>query len=100
MVVIALMVVGGIVMVTLAAFALLRTWGQEVSHTEAELHEPGAHAETFAVPPGQDPAVLMGVLRSAGYVVVEETPERLLVACPSPRDVERVRHLLEHTYQH
>lgn len=100
MVVIALMVVGGILAVTVAVFALLRTWGQDVSHTEAELHQPAAHAESFPVPPGQDPAVLMGVLRSAGYVVVEETPDRLLVACPSPRDAERVRHLLEHTYQH
>lgn len=100
MVVIALMVVGGIVAVTLAAVVLLRNWGTEVSRTEAELHQPDAHAETFPVPPGQDPAVLMGVLRSAGFVVVEETPDRLLVACPSARDAERVRHLLEHTYQH
>lgn len=100
MVVIALMVVGGIVAVTVAAFVLLRTWGQDVSHTEAELHQPDAHAEPFAVPPGQDPAVLMGVIRGAGYVVVEDAPDRLLVACPTPRDAERVRHLLEHTYQH
>jgi len=100
MVVIALMVVGGILAATVAVFALLRTWGKDVSHTEAELHDPAAHAEVFAVPPGQDPAILMGVLRGAGYVVVEDTPDRLLVACPTPRDAERVRHLLEHTYQH
>ena len=100
MVVIALMVVGAILAVTVVVVALLRTWGQDVGRTEAELHQPEAHAESFPVPPGQDPAVLMGVLRGAGYVVVEETPDRLLVGCPSPRDVERVRHLLEHTYQH
>lgn len=100
MVVIALMVVGGILAVTVAVVALLRTWGQEVSQTEAELHDPEAHAESFAVPPGQDPAILMGVLRGAGFVVVEETPDRLLVACPRPIDAERARHLIDHTYQH
>lgn len=100
MVVIALMVVGGILVVTVAAFALLRAWGTDLSRTEAELNQPAAHAESFPVPPGQDPAVLMGVLRGAGYVVVEQAADRLLVACPSPRDAERVRHLLEHTYQH
>ncbi|CAI9418604.1 hypothetical protein [Nocardioides sp. T2.26MG-1] len=100
MVVIALMVVGGIVMVTLAAFALLRGWGTEVSRTEAELHEPDAHAEVVGVPPGQDPAVLMAALHGAGFVAIEETPERLLVGCPQPGDAERVRALVAHAHQH
>jgi hypothetical protein len=100
MVVIALMVVGGIVMVTLAAFALLRGFGTEVSRTEAEMHEPGSHAEVVSVPPGRDPAVLMAALHHAGFTAVEETPERLLVACPQPGDADRVRALVEHAYQH
>ncbi len=99
MVVIVFMVVGGILAATIAAFALLRGFGQEVSRTEAELHEPAAHSESFPVPPGRDPAVLMGILRGAGFVAVEETPDRLLVACPRPGDAERARHLLDHTYR-
>ncbi|MDI6910257.1 hypothetical protein [Nocardioides sp.] len=99
MVVIAFMVVGGIVVATIAAFALLRGFGLEVSRTEAELHEPGSHSESFPVPPGRDPAVLMGILRGAGFVAVEETPDRLLVGCPRPGDAERARHLLDHAYQ-
>ncbi len=100
MVVITLMVVGGILAATVAAFALLRGWGRDVSRTEAELHEPGAHAQAFAVPPGRDPAVLMAALHSAGFVAVEETPERLLVGCPHPGDTDRVRALVDHAYQH
>jgi len=100
MVVIALMVVGGIVVVTLVAFALLRGWGTDVSRTEAELHEPDAHAESFAVPPGRDPAVLMAALHQAGFVAVEETPERILVGCPHDGDAERVRVLVDQAYQH
>ncbi len=99
MVVIALMVVGGVVMVSVAAFALLRGWGTEISRTEAELHEPGAHTEHVAVPPGRDPAVLMAVLHGAGFVAIEETPERLLVACPHDGDADRVHALVDHTYQ-
>lgn len=99
MVVIALMVVGGILAATVAAFALLRGWGRDVSRTEAELHEPGAHAHFFAVPPGRDPAVLMAVLHGAGFVAVEETPDRLLVGCPQPGDAERARQLVDHAYQ-
>jgi hypothetical protein len=100
MVVIALLVVGGIVAVTVAVFVLLRGWGLDVSRTEAELHESGAHAESFAVPPGRDPAVLMATLAGAGFVAVEETPDRLLVACPHTGDAARVRLLLDHAYQH
>lgn len=100
MVVIALMVIGGIVVVTLGSFVLLRGWGMDVSRTEAELHEPDAHAESFAVPAGRDPAIVMAALHGAGFMAVEETPERLLVACPHAGDADRVRLLVDHAYRH
>src|SRR4051794_4450209 len=96
MVVIALMVVVGIVAATVVVVVGLRSWGRDVARTESELHGPGARTMTYAVPAGQDPAVLMAALAGAGYRAVEETPERLLVGCPHDRDAAAVRQLLDH----
>ncbi|WP_395657522.1 hypothetical protein [Nocardioides sp.] len=90
----ALMIAGGILVVTVFVVLVLRDWGQGVSRTEAELHEPGARTVAFDVPPGRDPAELMAVLSHAGYRAIEENPGRLLVACPQVDDPVKVRMLL------
>ncbi|GAW51337.1 MULTISPECIES: hypothetical protein [unclassified Nocardioides] len=95
MVVFALMVIGGIVLATVAVVALLRGWGRGVSRTEAELHDPAVRTLAYAVPPGRDPAELLAALAVAGYRAIEERPDRLLIACPQPDDPEKVRLLLD-----
>jgi len=96
MVVIGFMVVVGIAVASVVVLGWLRSWGKGVARTESELHEPGARTMTYAVPAGQDPAVLMAALAGAGYRAVEETPERLLVGCPHERDDAAIRELLDH----
>ena len=97
MVVIAVMVFVGIGVAGLLLVGYLRKWGMEVGRTEARLHEPGAHTMSYAVPPGRDPAELMAAVRCAGFTVVEESPDRLLVDCPEAGDEAKVRRLLDET---
>jgi hypothetical protein len=75
---------------------VLRALGQDLNRTQRELHEPGTRTVTYVVPPGRDPAALRGVLAVEGYRVVEESPDRLLIACPKEDDPGRVRRLLDH----
>jgi hypothetical protein len=95
MVVVAFVIVVGILGATAMVVAALCGWGQEINKVEAQLHEPGQRTLSYVVPPGRDPAVLMGRLAVAGYRAIEQDQDRLLVACPKDGDPERVRRLLE-----
>lgn len=94
MVAIVLMFIGAILLGTVFVVAALRAWGLGVNRVEAELHEPGAHSFTYAVPPGRDPAELLAALARAGYRAVEEGPTTLLIGCPRAEDQDQVRALL------
>lgn len=95
MVVIVIMVVVGILLATVFAVVALRAWAQDVNRTEAELHSPGAHTLSYAVPPGRDPAELRAALARAGYRAIEEDAITLLIECPREGDPDKIRLLLE-----
>jgi hypothetical protein len=101
MIVIAMLVIAFLVVGTIVAFAL-RRWTLDEARTEARLHEPGAHTVIYDVPPGQDPAVLLGALSRAGYIAVSDTErgvERVLVDCPHEQDRDKVRDIIEHVHR-
>jgi hypothetical protein len=98
MVVVMAMLVIGVVVLGLFVAAGLRRWTLAEARTEASLHQPGAKAVSYLVPPGQDPAVLMAALMRAGYTAVTDTKggvEHVLVACPQEGDRAEVRKIIE-----
>ncbi len=95
-VVLVMLMVGFVVVLVVVALGL-RTWVAEQARTEARLLSPDAHTLAYAVPLGQDPAILMAAVATAGYTAVVDTrgPERLLVEC-GEQDRAKVRSVLEH----
>lgn len=97
MIVFGMLFVGVLVVGAVVALILRRATLDEAK-TEARLREPGAHKVTYAVPTGQDPAVLVAALSRAGFTSVgdlEHGAELLLVEC-EPEDRAQVRDVLEH----
>jgi len=96
-VVLVMLLVGGVVGIVVLALGL-RTWGVGQAKTEARLLSPDTHKVRYVVPLGQDPAILMAAVSSAGYTALVDTSggtERLLVAC-GEQDRAKVRSVLEH----
>ncbi len=92
MLLVALLAVGAIVALG------LRRWTLDEARTEGRLHQPGAHALTYAVPAGQDPAIVAAALSHEHFTTVtdyEGGHERLLVAADE-QDRARVRDIIEH----
>jgi hypothetical protein len=78
----------------------LRRWGRSETATEQRLLSPAAHTASYLIPAGEDPAVVMGALRNAGYTSVVDmahSPERVLVEC-SFGDREKVRDVIAHVH--
>ena len=97
MIVFAMVVIGVLVVLLGLALALRRVTLDE-GKTEERLRRPEAHSLTYAVPDGQDPAVLVGALAGEGFTAVAELEggaEMLLVECPRPEDRAKVRSIIE-----
>jgi hypothetical protein len=97
MIVFAMLIVAVLVVGLVVALGL-RRWTLDEAKVETRLHEPTTHKLVYAVPAGQDPAVLIAALTRAGFVAVSDFEggnERLLVECG---EVERarVREIIEH----
>ncbi len=95
MAVVLAMVLVGLVVVGVVVSLGLRTWTLGQARTEARLLSPDTHTVGYVVPEGQDPAVLMAAVTTAGYTAIVDTSggtERLLVECDEHArgDVRRV----------
>jgi hypothetical protein len=99
--VVLLMVLVGLVVGTILVNVGLRNWVARQSRTEARLLSPETHTVGYVVPEGQDPAVLMAALTSAGFEAIVDTSgraERVLIACDDG-DRTRVRAVLEDVHR-
>ena len=93
---------------TLVVLGALVTWALRGELTRASVQEVVEEAESspdgrttlaYAVPDGQDAAVLAVALSRAGFSAVavrQGVCERLFIECPSPADREQVRTVIEH----
>jgi hypothetical protein len=89
------------VVLTLAVVALalvvLYVVREQVKHREvvdAELHDEGTPTLEYAVPTGQDPAVILSALETAGYTATVDpsgSHQVVMVHCPGGRDRERAQ---------
>jgi hypothetical protein len=98
MIVFAMIAIGVLVVMLVLAFALRRVTLDE-GKTEERLKRPESHALTYAVPEGQDPAVLTAALAREGFTSVAELEggvEMLLVECRHESDRATVRSIIEH----
>lgn len=69
-----------------------------LDETDGKLHQPDARIVAYAVPEGQDPAVLLAALERAGYEAITEEQRgatHLLAACPDERDRDIIRRVIE-----
>lgn len=70
----------------------------DLEETDRKLHQPDARIVAYAVPEGQDPAVLTAALEQAGYLAATEEQwgrTHLLVACPEEPDRSVIRSVIE-----
>lgn len=84
-------------LVLLVLLLTFHRWTLDEAKTEARLTSPDSHRLVYAVPDGQDPAVLMGGLTGAGFVCVTDNLRgvvHLLVECEE-KDRARVRAIIE-----
>jgi len=93
--------VGVLVVLVGAAFAL-RRYTLDEAQAEERMEHPGADVLTYAVPAGQDPAVLNVALTRAGFestARLDHGTERLYVVCPPPQrgEVRRIIHDVHRT---
>lgn len=99
--VVLLMVLVGVVVGTVVVNVGLRNWVARQAGTEARLLSPETHTVGYVVPEGQDPAVLMAAISSAGFEAIVDTAgraERVLIACDDG-DRGRVRAVLEDVHR-
>jgi hypothetical protein len=91
------LIVIGVVLSLVVAFGLRRLVF-DLDETDRRLHQPDARIVAYALPEGQDPAVLTAALERAGYVAVTEEQRghtHLLVACPEESDRSVIRSVIE-----
>ena len=98
------MIVAALLIIAVIAVGLFLAWGVRgmvfsEAATEKRLHSDGVHTLEYAVPPGQDPSVLVAALGHAGFTAVAELhagAEVLVVECPDS-ERRRVRGIIEET---
>lgn len=76
----------------------LRSWVREEARTEALIESPATHTVSYAVPDGQDPAILVAALHDAGFSArahLEGGFEVLRIAC-NEQQRSQVRSVIEH----
>jgi hypothetical protein len=96
-IIVAVMLLVGVLAVGLVFMLALRSWTFAGARTEARLRSPDTPTVTYAVPHGQDPALVMTALTRDGFVSVPDMAggvERLLIECPEA-DRARVRDVIE-----
>jgi hypothetical protein len=95
---VAAMLLVGVLTVGLVFMLALRTWTFAEARTEARLRLPDTPTVTYAVPHGQDPALVVTALTHEGFTSVPDLAggmERLLIEC-AEADRAKVRHVIEH----
>ena len=93
-----IMLLVGLLAVGLVFMLALRTWTLAEGRTEARLRSPDVPTVTYAVPHGQDPAVLIAALAVEGFVSVLDigpVRSRLLIEC-AEADRAKVRSIIDH----
>jgi hypothetical protein len=93
------MLVVGLLAVLVVVLLVMRNFSREEGRLDTELHAPGARTLRYAVPDGQDPAVLVAALSHGGFRSVadlEGGTEVLLVENLHEGDRARVRDIIEH----
>ena len=96
-IIVAFMLLVGFLAVGLVFMFALRSWTLAQARTEARLRSPDTPTVTYAVPHGQDPALIMTALTHEGFVSEPDIAggvERLLIEC-AESDRARVRHVIE-----
>lgn len=97
----AMLVIGALVLLVVLVM-MLRSFTRAEARTETELSTPGTPTLRYAVPNGQDPAVLVAALSHEGYRSIGELvggTEVLLVECLHAEDRARVRSIIEHVHR-
>jgi hypothetical protein len=82
---IAVPIVVGLVLVLLLVVVALGAVSRQAGTRKAAVEDPDIETLRYAVPAGQDPAVLMTALTQAGHQATSEmspTGHDLLIACP------------------
>ena len=96
---IALPIVFTVLLVLGVAVALaMRSWVREEARTEALIESPETNTVSYAVPDGQDPAILAAALHQAGFTArahLEGGFEVLRIAC-NEKQRAQVRSVIEH----
>ena len=96
---IALPIVFTVLLVLGVAVALaMRSWVREEARMEALIESPETHTVSYAVPDGQDPAILAAALHQAGFTArahLEGGFEVLRIACNEQQRAQ-VRSVIEH----
>jgi hypothetical protein len=84
---VALLVVGAVAYV-------LREHAAKREHVDEVLHDPRTPTLEYAVPTGQDPAVILAALHREGYTATVDTQaahQIVLVKCPQGLEAQRER---------
>ena len=92
--------VGVVLLASVAIALLLRSWVFAESRMEGRLHDPGTPTVAYAIPNGVDPAVVMAALRADGFASVLDRigdTECLIVECDRGERT-RVRSVIEHVH--
>lgn len=91
----------GIALIGLVIAFGLRGVVNQQERIERDLHGPEAKAVSYLVPEGQDPAVLVAALHTAGHAAITEERgghTHLLVGCATPVDRTSVRSVIERVH--
>ena len=76
--------VGVVLLASVAIALLLRSWVFAESRMEGRLHDPGTPTVAYAIPNGVDPAVIMAALSAGGFASILDQvgeTECLIVEC-------------------
>lgn len=95
--IVGMLFIGFLLVFAVIMLALRRTTLDEAA-VEARLRQSDTHTLAYAVPDGQDPAVLRAALAREGYASMgdmEGGAELLIVACDE-EDRAKVRSIIEH----
>ncbi len=97
-IIVPIMLLAGLLAVGLVFMLALRNWTYAGARTESRLRSPDVPTVTYAVPHGQDPAVLIAALAADGFVSVLDlgpVRSRLLIEC-AETDRAKVRSIIDH----
>ena len=91
------LIVGVVLLASVAIALLLRSWVFAESRIEARLHDPGTRTVAYAIPNGVDPALVMAALGAGGFASILDRvgdTECLIVECDGGERA-RVRSVIE-----